>query len=153
MFGMSTLYIKFIWLGVAIIFGILEALTVGLLLIWFSFGAIAALIVSGFTDNLMIQIAVFGVVSISLLIMVTKGIIKIDRKDKSYNRTNMDALIGKYGVCKSRIEKFKTGIVVINGEQWSAKSLDESGVEESQEVKIVGVEGVKLIVQSADERN
>lgn len=147
MLGLSTLSMKFIWLGVAIIFGILEALTVGLLLIWFSFGAIAALIVSGFTDNLMIQIAVFGVVSVTLLVLVTKGIIKIDRKDQAYNMTNMDALIGKSGVCKVKIEKFTPGIVVTGGEQWSAKTSDGSEVEEGSEVKIVAVEGVKLVVK------
>ena len=53
-----------IWVAAMILFAALEAVTIGALVsIWFALGALAALIVSCFTPNFWVQLAVFLVVS------------------------------------------------------------------------------------------
>ena len=52
-----------VWLILLIAFVVVEALTVSLVSIWFAAGAVAALIVSGFTSSWLVQFAVFAVVS------------------------------------------------------------------------------------------
>ena len=51
------------WLIALIVFLIVEALTVGLVSIWFAAGSLVALLVSLAVDNIWIQFAVFFVVS------------------------------------------------------------------------------------------
>ena len=51
-----------VWLILLIAFVVVEALTVSLVSIWFAAGAVAALIVSGFTSSWLVQFAVFAVV-------------------------------------------------------------------------------------------
>ena len=54
---------------------IAEIITVGFLIFWLSIGSLFAMITSLFTDNLVIQTAVF-VISSTILIFVTKPFVK-----------------------------------------------------------------------------
>ena len=55
--------LSLLWLGLAIVFGVLEAVTVALVSIWFVLGAVAALIASLFTSSFLVQFFVFVLVS------------------------------------------------------------------------------------------
>ena len=55
------------WLAAMVVFFVAEAITVGLTSIWFGVGALAALIISFFTGNIWVQIAVFLAASVRVL--------------------------------------------------------------------------------------
>ena len=59
-----------LWLVALIIFGVVEAATVGLASIWFAAGALAALILSAFLNSLLVQVVVFLAVSFVTLLLV-----------------------------------------------------------------------------------
>ena len=61
----------FLWLGLMVVFLIIELATVGLTSIWFSGGALGALLVSLAGAGMVIQIAVFVVVSAVLVIFTS----------------------------------------------------------------------------------
>lgn len=134
------------WLIVAGVFFVFEIITVGFLVFWLGIGALFAMITSIFTDNLIIQTAVF-VVSSSILIPLTKPIADkfINKKDSI--STNSYSLIGKHGVVTMDINPIEsTGQVKVNGEIWSAKTEDETSISKGTEVEILKIEGVKLVV-------
>ncbi len=136
---------KLIWLILAIAFAIGEAMTPSLTLIWFSIGALAVFILSSFIDSILLQILLFAIISITLLYMATKKMVKKDENYK-YN-TNLQGMIGKKGIVKSVIPEDKTGIVVVDGEEWSAISINNDAINEKEVVEVVKIEGVKLIVK------
>ena len=70
---------KIIWLIIAIVFGIAEAMTLGLTMIWFSVGAIFAMGTAFLTDNVFIQVLVFALVSVVMLFVFTRKLIKLNR--------------------------------------------------------------------------
>lgn len=136
---------KLIWLVVAIVFAIGEAMTPSLTLIWFSIGALAVFLLSSFIDSILVQIILFAIISITLLFIATKKIVK---KDESYKyNTNLQGMIGKRGIVKSNILEDKTGIVVVDGEEWSAISINNDTINEKDIVEVIKIEGVKLIVK------
>ncbi len=136
---------KLIWLAVAIIFAIAEALTPSLTLIWFSIGALVVLFLSSFIKSILLQIIIFAIISITLLFIATKKIVK---KDENYKYdTNLQGMIGKKGIVKSEIPKGKTGIVVVDGEEWSAISSNNEVININEVVEVLKVEGVKVIVK------
>ncbi len=134
------------WLIAAGIFFIIEIATVGFLIFWLGIGALLAMITSFFTDNVIIQTAVF-VVSSAILIPLTKPLVdKISKK--GIIPTNSYSLINKRGIVIADIDSIKgTGLVKVNGETWSAKTDDESSVPKNTEVEILAIDGVKLIVK------
>ena len=136
---------KLIWLAVAIIFAIGEAMTPSLTLIWFSIGAVVLIFLSSFIESILIQVVVFAVISIALLVIATKTIVKNDEKHE-YN-TNLQAIIKKTGVVKKDIILNKTGIVVVENEEWTAISLNGEMIEKEAIVEVVRIEGVKLVVK------
>lgn len=135
---------KLLWLIVAIIFAIAEAMTPSLTLIWFSIGALILIFLSTFIKSILIQVILFGIISVTLLIVATKIIVKKD-ENHQYD-TNLQAIIKKSGVVRKDILPNETGIVVVENEEWSAISANNEAILENTEVEILKIEGVKLIV-------
>ncbi len=65
----------------------------------------------------------------------------------SDTKTNVDAIIGKTGIVKSRIGKDTSGLVKIGNEEWRAISKESVNIEEGEGITVVDVTGVTLIVK------
>ena len=137
----------YIWLILAGIFLIVEAMTVGFLIFWLSIGSLFAMITSFFTDNIFIQTAVF-VISSTILIFATKPFVKKFTQSKSPIKTNVYSIIGKTGIVTQEINSIhSTGQIKVDGEVWSAIGENDSSIiPKDSEVKILEVKGVKAIV-------
>ncbi len=136
--------IKLVWLAVAVIFGIGEMFTAGLTLIWFSFGALATMFLTTYVESIPMQVLIFGVSSSIMLFIATKVIVK---KDESYvSNTNIDALIGKYAIVEKDVSNVVYGIVNLEGEKWTAVSEKEETYKKGEKIKVVRIDGVKLVV-------
>lgn len=138
---------KFLWLAIAIVFAIGELMTPTLTLIWFSIGAIIVMFLSSIIKSILIQVIIFAVISTVMLVIATKKFVKED-KDYKYN-TNLQAIINKKALVKETIPKNKTGIVVLEGEEWTAISNGEDDINKDEVVNIIKIEGVKLVVEKA----
>lgn len=137
-----------LWLIVAVAFGIAELMTTSLTLVWFSIGALILMALSTFIESIIIQIALFAAISITLLVIFTKYFVD---KDKTYKyNTNLQGIEQKTGVVKEEIPPYMTGIVRLTGEDWTAISDNNEKIEAGQLVKVIRIEGVKLVVKPVD---
>ena len=147
----------FVWLVVFIVMVVIEIITLGLTTIWFAGGALVALIVSLFNAPLVAQIAVFIVVSVLLLIFTRP--IAAKHFNKKMVATNVDSVPGEIGVVSVDIDNVMvehqlsaTGTVMIKGMEWTARTeSDEVKIEKDTKVKVLRVEGVKVIVEPVAE--
>ena len=132
-----------IWIGIIILAAVIEASTMDLSSIWFSAGALVALIVTLFTNNVAAQVIAFIVASSGLLLtvrpMVRKNLKKNDIK------TNADSLIGKIAICTSAIKVEERGEVKIEGKIWTAISNED--IDPGDKVVVLAIKGVKLVVR------
>ena len=134
-----------IWLIISGICLIVESFTLGFFVFWFSIGAIFALITSLFTTNIIIQSTVFVITS-TLLLLLTKLLIKKFVKTPKTKPTNVYSIIGKEGIVLETIDSINgTGKVKVNGELWSA--ISDSNIEKDEKIKVISVNGVKLKVE------
>lgn len=134
------------WLIIAGIFFIGEIITVGFLIFWLGIGALLAMITSFFIPNIIVQTAVF-VISSTILIFATKPFVKKFVDVKATN-TNAFSIIGKKALVIKDIDSIhSTGQIKINGEVWSAESVDNEVISEGSEVEITEIRGVKAIVR------
>ena len=135
------------WLILSGILLIIEILNVGFLLFWFAVGALVALVVSLFIENVAIQSAVFIVVSTALLFATKPLVNKVLPKEPKI-KTNSSSFEGKTGKVTVDIEPSEgTGQIKVNGEVWSAKSLDNTYIPKETEVLVEKIEGVKALVK------
>ena len=137
------------WLIISGICLIIESFTLGFFVFWFSIGALLALIVSLFTTNIVIQSVVF-VVSSTILLLLTKPLIKKFVKTPKTKPTNVYSIIGKEGIVLESIDNLNsTGKVKVNGELWSA--ISDSNIEKGETIKVLSVNGVKIKKKKVNE--
>lgn len=140
-----TVSLAVVWLALALIFLIIEAITVGLTTIWFAAGAFVALLLSLLDVNILLQIAVFLIVSLALLFSTRK--IFVEKLRAGSQKTNVDALIGREGKVTMAIAPFAPGQVKVGGQIWTAVGTDpELSIAEDTLIQVQAVEGVKLVV-------
>lgn len=82
-----------LWLLVAVTFGLIEAMTLGIVSIWFAIGALGAMLVAFIIDSFMIQLLVF--LAVSLILVATTRKVAMDKLKIGRIKTNIDELIGK----------------------------------------------------------
>lgn len=139
-------YSDFVWIFIAVISIIIEGATLGLATIWFAFGALIAWIAQIIGFDQTTQIFVFLIVSIVLLIFTRPIAIKYLRIGKT--RTNADSLIGDTGIVIKKIVNIdNVGQVKINGQIWSASSINDNIIDEGKHVIVKEIKGVKLRVE------
>lgn len=133
------------WLGAIILFLIVEANTVALASLWFSAGALVALIAAVCGGELWLQIVLFLGVSAVLLACLRPLVRRVIRP--KLIRTNADALIGSEGYVTQTIDnRSAVGRVKLGSMEWSARSADGEIIEAGTLVQTERIEGVKAIV-------
>ena len=131
-----------VWLVAAIIFLIIEALSVQLISIWLAGGAIVAMVLALLNVNFWIQVLVFAIVSL-LLIILTRPLVK-RILNKNVEATNADRSIGKEAAFTSEINNvLGKGQVNLAGQIWSARSSDDSVINEGETVIVEKIDGVR----------
>ncbi len=134
-----------IWAAAIVLFLVLEAVTVGIVSIWFALGSICALIAALLGAPTWLQIAWFIVIS-ALTLVLTRPIVKKYVNGKK-QPTNADRVIGCPAVVTEEIDNLQgRGSVRIDGKEWTARSADDSVIAFDTVVKVIRIEGVKLIV-------
>ena len=137
----------YIWLIAAGIFFVAEIMTVGFMIFWLGIAALITCLVSLFTSNLIIQMAVFVVLSCALLFLTRPFVDKFLHNKEPAPKTNAYSIIGKEAiVTKSFNKSSKIGQVKVGSENWTAKSKDDELFEIGDTVKVEAIDGVKAIV-------
>lgn len=141
-----TVSAAILWIIAAAIFAIIEALTLGLVCIWFAGGAVGAAIAAMLGASPIVQVVVFLGVSIVLLAL-TRPIARKRLNDKT-EKTNVDALIGQTGIVEEKITQYKTGQVKADGKVWTA-ACETGEIDEGAVVVIKSIKGVTITVEDA----
>ena len=135
-----------IWLGGIVLFGVVEAVTAGLVSIWFVAGAVAALIAAILNVSIGVQFAIFLAVS-AVALAATRPLVRKLKAGKPVP-TNLDRVIGLTGKVTETVDNENaTGAVYVDGKTWTARSADGTVLPEGSLVTIAKMEGVKLFVE------
>ena len=136
----------YFWYLIAFVaFIVIEISTYNLVTIWLAISSLTAGVYAYFfPGQIKTQIFIFLILSV-ILIILTKPLVK---KIKAHTETtNADRLIGCEGVVLEEINQIEgTGQVKVMGQIWSARSENGAVIPKSTLVKIIKIEGVKLIV-------
>lgn len=138
------------WLIALVVLLIIEIITLGLTTIWFAGGALIAFLAALTGMSTIVQVIIFLVVSFVLLFFTRPIAAKYFNTNRI--RTNSESLIGQEAKVTMKIDNFnQQGMVIVNGQEWSARSADDQIIEPEKPVKIVQISGVKLIVKEKEE--
>lgn len=126
-----------------------EALTVGLITIWFAVGAFVAMLLALIGVPVGIQIIAF--IGVSALCLVFFYPIVKKRLKFAKEKTNYETVINQTGEVTESIDNIKgVGQVKVGGQIWSARSSKGGEILKGNRVLIKEVQGVKLIVEELE---
>lgn len=136
----------YIWLAVLVLGIIVEAGTLSLTSIWFAIAGMLCYLLALLGVPFVFQVLSFVVIS-ALLLVFTKPIAQKYLRIGG-TKTNADRVVGQVGVVVVAIEPFNNvGQVKVNGQIWSAKTQNQENIDLGKRVRIISIEGVKLIVE------
>lgn len=140
----------YIWLGFVVLFAVVEALTLSLTSIWFSVGALFAMVAATFRLSLTVQIVIFVVIS-AVILALTKPLMKKYSFLKN-EKTNADRIINEIGYVTEEINNIDAkGQVKALGQIWSARSESGEFIPVGKNVRVLRIEGVKAFVTPIEE--
>ena len=134
-----------LWVGLMVVFGILELSTVNLVSIWFVAGSLVAMIAALSGASLWVQIILCLVTAGILLAFLQPFVRKFVSPKKT--ATNADMVLGREAYLTEEVDNIRgTGSLKLDGKEWTVRSVDQSLLPAGTLVKIVRLEGVKLYV-------
>lgn len=134
---------EFFWLAIIILLSFVEIVTINLVTVWFIASGLVALGLSFFDVPFVVQFGVFVVLGVILLITTRKTL--TEKLNKNKQKTNLDRVIGMEGIVTEKITKYNPGEVKVDGKKWTA--VADATIDKGKIVKIIKIEGVKLIVE------
>lgn len=139
------------WLAVVVIFLAVELSTVTLTSIWFAAGGLIALFVAMAGGGFAFQVLAFLIGAFGMFFATKPWADKVINQKKV--STNADRAIGEEVRVLQRISNLdQTGMVVVHGQEWTARTEDDKIIIEQDElVRIIRISGVKLIVERVKE--
>lgn len=132
------------WLAVGVLFLIIELLTTALVSIWFVPSAIITCLLSFVVDNLLIQIAIFVVLSAVFMVVCRKIYNKHIKKPVDDVDQN-EKLLGKTATVTEDTNGI-TGRILVGDVYWRAVSENGDIIQKGETVKIKGVNGTTLVI-------
>lgn len=138
-----------VWLGVLILMILLELATMGLTTIWFAGGALAAFIAALCGASLLVELGLFLVVSFLLLFAFRP--LAMRYVNSRTVKTNVESLAGEIARVTEEINnEMGQGTAVLNGQEWTARSTDDTVIPAGSLVVVDAVSGVKLMVHKKE---
>jgi len=139
-------HIYWIWVALVIVLTLIECFTMGLTTIWFAISAFVMIFLSFTKIPFVTQVLIWLLLSTVILFFTRPIALKKMKIGKE--KTNVEALVGKRALVTKKITKFDKGEIKVNGVFWSAKTEDDSELQENTECEILRTEGVTAIVKS-----
>lgn len=141
-----------IWLIAGLVLWIIEIFTPGFVIGVFGTGCLIVAPFAGASVSFKMQLLVFGIATAVMSLGIRPLILKHFYGREAKIKTNVDALVGKFGLVTEVIDHLdRTGRANIGGENWRAITLDESRVEIGQKVIVKAIDGCKIIVEVAND--
>jgi membrane protein implicated in regulation of membrane protease activity len=137
------------WLGLAVVLGALELVSLDLFLAMLAGGALVGAATALLGGPLPLQVVMALVSAVGLLGVIRPGVVRRLHSGPDL-KTGADALIGKHATVLRELAHGTPGRVKIGGEEWTAEPYDEDDrIEVGELVDVVQIKGATAYVLRA----
>lgn len=137
-----------LWLVLFLGLAAVETLTLDLLFLMLSVGALAALVATFVGAGFVLQIVVFAVVSLLMILLVRPVAVRHLRKGPRDQLNNIDRLVGASAVALEPVTAH-SGTVKIGGDTWTARSSDGAALPAGTRLSVARIDGATAVVEPA----
>ncbi|MFI7589051.1 NfeD family protein [Spongisporangium articulatum] len=132
------------WLGVALLAGVVEVLTLDFVFVMIAGGAVIASVTAALGAPFAVQVLVFAVASV-LLLFTVRPILKRWAATTPIHVTNAGALVGREALVLEPVTD-RTGQVKLAGEVWTARTAGGAALTTGARVVVLRIDGATAVV-------
>ncbi len=137
------------WLIAAVGLGVLEILTLDLVLLMFAVGALGAIIANLAGASVTVQVLTFAATSLVMLVGLRPFLLRNLRRRTPVVETNVAAHVGRPAITLTEVTE-RTGLVKLAGEDWSARSaVPGTSYPAGTDVSVVRIDGATALIGPA----
>ncbi|WP_250444998.1 NfeD family protein [Actinotalea sp. C106] len=134
------------WLIAAVALGVVEVLTLDLVLLMFAMGALAAIGANLLDASITVQVLVFVATSLVMLLGLRPYLLRNLRRRTPLVETNAAGLVGRLALTLSEVTS-RGGSVKLAGEQWTARTgRSDEILEADVEARVTAIDGATAVV-------
>ena len=134
------------WLALAVVFGVLELVSLDLFLVMLAGGALIGAVTALVGGPVPLQVVLALVSAVALLGVIRPGVVRRLHSGPDL-KTGAEALIGKRATVLRELVHGTPGRVKIGGEEWTAEPYDEDDrIEPGEVVDVVQIKGATAYV-------
>ena len=137
------------WVGIALVLGILEMVSVALVLVMLAGGALAGALTAALGASLELQVVVAAVVSVVLLATLRPWLLRHWRDRVPLTETNASGYVGRAAQVVSTVTDTE-GRIKLGGVVWSARTAAGTRIEPGQDAVVVRIEGATAVIAPSD---
>jgi membrane protein implicated in regulation of membrane protease activity len=141
--------VTLLWIAVALVFAIVEVLSVSLFAGFVSLGALGAAIAAFMGDHIVFQSVVFAAVSMLGIVVVRRPLLAyLQRRHAPEMLSGAAAMVGQTALVVDAIKgPHERGHVRIAGEDWPALTRDGRPLPAGSSVRVVEIRRATLVVE------
>ena len=142
-----------IWLALVLVFLIVEMFSLEFTFLMISLGSLGGLVSSLVGVPWWLQIIIASVLSVLLIFTIRPPLLRALRRGGDATKSNVDALIGLYGVVTTRLTGAGGHVKLSNGDIWTARvspSTDSADLDPGQRVLVTAIDGATAFVVPAE---
>lgn len=137
------------WIGIALVLGILEMVSVALVLVMLAGGALAGALTAAVGASLQVQVVVAAVVSVVLLVTLRPWLLRHWRSRVPLTETNATGYVGRAAQVVSPVTDSE-GRIKLGGVVWTARTGPGIRIEPGQDAVVVRIEGATALIAPSD---
>lgn len=140
-----------IWVIIGLVLIVAEIATQGFLCLWIGLSCLITSVFVYFNADTPLILTVF-ILSSGILSFFGTPVLRNFQNRKKQNEVNINSVIGEVGIVIEDIDfKSNTGKVRVGFENWKALAKDKEIIKTEQKVKVIGIDGIKVIVEEQHE--
>jgi membrane protein implicated in regulation of membrane protease activity len=141
-----TAFAWVVWLGLILVFLVIEIFTVDFTFLMIAVGSLGGLVSSLFGVPWFFQLVIAGALSIVLIFAVRPPLLRALRRGEDPTRSNVSALIGLTGTIVSGYGGTSDHVKLANGETWTLRTTDGSVPALGDTVVVSAIDGATAVV-------
>lgn len=145
-------YAWIFWLGLILLFVVIEMLTLEFTFLMIAIGSLGGLISGAFGAPWYVQIIVAAILSLLLILTLRPPLLRLLKRGGDPAKSNVDALLGLEGLVVDHVTDSAGHVKLSNGDTWTARvsPLTESReLRRGERVLVTAIEGATAIVIAA----
>jgi membrane protein implicated in regulation of membrane protease activity len=145
-------YAWIFWLGLILLFIVVEMLTLEFTFLMIAIGSLGGLVAGAFGAPWWFQIVVAAVLSLLLLLTLRPPLLRLLKRGGDPAKSNVDALLGLEGHVLDRLTPTSGHVKLSNGDTWTARVsplVDQRELERGERVLVTAIDGATAVVVPA----